>query len=142
MRTSSSASDLGLLDDLIAYFDLDSDRRQNDSSASPFAARPLQMKAANSKRFMIDGKFETFLDLLLVYVWRLEDPARTFAYALSYPDALAIAEKMGFTATVSWQRDGLYNTSAPSKRLVGLLEPFRATKDRWPQLIRQAASAT
>lgn len=126
--------------DLIAYRDLDMSKEPSHDAR--FVARPIQLKAATAERFLIDRKFAKLLDLLLVYVWHLDDPAQTAAYALSYQQALDIADQMGYTATVSWNRDGLYNTSAPSKRLVEKLEPHRTTRERWHQLIGGAPTST
>lgn len=128
--------------DLFAYFDLNADAHGQPSHTAHFAARPLQLKAVNGERFMLDRKYEKFPDLLLVYVWHLKEPARTIAYALSYSQALAIAESLGWTATEAWKQHGVDNMSVPSKELVRLLEPYRATNDRWPQLIRPAPTAT
>ena len=121
--------------DLIAYKDLDVDADREPSHVARFAARPLQLKAATGEGFSIDKKFARFPDLLLVYVWHVDDPAHTLSYVLSYSDVFAIAEVMGWTATESWRVHGAYTTTAPSKALIDLLEPFKSSKERWWQLI-------
>lgn len=124
--------------DLIAYFDLDVSKES--PHLARFMARPIQMKAINGERFMLDRKYEKFPDLLLVYVWHLEDPARTVAYALTYSAAHDIAERMGWTATETWKQRGTYNMSMPSKALISLLEVYRATGERWQRLIRDSTT--
>lgn len=44
--------------------------------------------------------------------------------AMTLAQAYAIAERMGWTRTQSWQR-GVYVANAPGKRLLGFLKPFR-----------------
>jgi len=46
------------------------------------------------------------------------------------PQAVAVAEKMGYTRTASWRRGNYVNTR-PGPRLVELLKPYRMSKDRW-----------
>jgi hypothetical protein len=109
--------------DLIAYADLDKDVRR-------FVARPIQMKASLRSVFAVDRKYAKIRDLLIAYVWHLEEPARAVVYALTYPQAVAVAEKMGYTRTASWRRGNYVNTR-PSSRLIGLLKPYRMTSRRW-----------
>ena len=101
--------------DLIAYLDL-------DETAGGFIACPIQMKAATTSSFSLFQKYTKFPRLLLAYVWYVHDPDRECAYALSYIEALGVAEQMGCTSTLSWQRAG-YSTTRPSKRLLDLLNP-------------------
>jgi hypothetical protein len=124
--------------DLIAYLD-------RDAQAGQFVARPIQMKAATAECFSLDPKYEKFHQLLLVYIWNLRDPSKTTCFALSYKDAERIAVEMGWTDTSSWI-DGAktgkrgYYTSAPSKRLRGLLEPCKmTTPQQWLDKIRGSA---
>jgi hypothetical protein len=88
------------------------------------------MKAASTSCFAVDQKYGKFPNLLLAYVWHLEDPDRAVAYALSYPEALSVAQEMGYTATMSWQ-SGIYTTTRPSRRLLDLLERIRMTPEKW-----------
>ena len=66
----------------------------------------------------------------MAYVWYLEDPARTVTYATTYPEAVRVADAMGYTMTPSWEK-GLYVTTRPSPHLVAQLEPFRMTPEKW-----------
>ncbi len=113
--------------DLIAYAD-------QGSRVKQFVGRPIQMKAASASSFSVHGKYEPFPNLILAYVWYLDDPARTVTYALTYPEAYSVAEQMGWIHTPSWQSGG-YSTTKPSVRLVTLLEPHRMTSERWWQKI-------
>ena len=74
--------------DLVVYADL---------RVSDFRATPIQMKAASTSCFAVDQKYSKFPNLLLAYVWHLEDPDRAVTYALSYPEALSVAQEMGYT---------------------------------------------
>jgi len=56
--------------DLIAYLDL-------DEESGRFAACPIQMKAATSRSFSLMRKYEKFPQLLLAYIWHVDDPARS-----------------------------------------------------------------
>lgn len=113
--------------DLIAYAD-------TGDGVAAFAARPIQMKAASAESFSIDRKYERFPDLILAYVWRVADAAQTVTYALTYAEALTVAEEMGYTKTESWQK-GRYDCTRISGRLLELLEAHRTSPARWRQLI-------
>ena len=113
--------------DLIAYADI-------DERLTQFAACPIQMKAATSRSFSLARKYAKVRNLLIVYIWNLDDASQTVIYALTYQEAFSIAEKLGWTKTNSW-RLGEYSTSRPSARIVSLLEPHRMTRDRWWQKI-------
>ncbi len=60
---------------------------------------------------------------------------RATAYLLSLPEALQVADTMGWTATRSLRGDGArvgaYTTTRPSRRLLTLLEPHRMGPGRW-----------
>ncbi len=109
--------------DLIAYADLHRDVRR-------FIARPIQMKAALGRSFSVDRKYARIRDLIIAYVWLLGDPERVAVYALTYAQAVQIADRMGYTRTASWKR-GTYVNTRPSPRLVGLLRPYRVTPAGW-----------
>ncbi len=115
--------------DLIAYIDTDERRR--------FRAYPIQMKAATNEAFSIDRKYERFPNLILVYVWNLGDSAQTRCFALTYSNAIQIADKMEFTKTPSWLQGGRYSTTAPSKRLREMLAPFAMSPKRWLEITEQ-----
>lgn len=107
--------------DLIVYADL---------LVSGFKAVPVQMKAASTSCFAVDQKYSKFPNLLLAYVWYLDTPEQAVTYALTYAEAVSVAEQMGYTATMSWQ-SGIYTTTRPSRRLLQLLEPYRMSSDAW-----------
>ena len=109
--------------DLIAYVDL-------VSEASTFAAVPIQMKAASTRAFSMDRKYAKISNLILAFVWNLRAPERAQTFALTYPEALNIAETLKWTDTASWAR-GKYSTSAPSAELCSLLEPFKMSPSGW-----------
>jgi hypothetical protein len=117
--------------DLIVYADLSEHVRT-------FAARPIQMKASSQESFGLYQKYSRFPNLILAYVWHLAAPARAVTYALTYPEALQIAEAMGWTATSSWIDGGGYSTQAPSAKLIALLEPHRMTSKAWWQEITES----
>ncbi|MFY9909844.1 MAG: hypothetical protein WAK56_08385 [Candidatus Sulfotelmatobacter sp.] len=119
--------------DLIAYA---------DRSDGGFRARPLQMKVSSRSAFGIHRKYERTADLILVFVWYIEEPSRAVTYALTYAEAVEVATAMRWTETESW-RKGSYSTSAPSAELINLLERFRTSPERWKELIvgRQVSAA-
>jgi hypothetical protein len=115
--------------DLIAYIDL-------DDRIGQFLACPIQMKAATDQVFSLDPKYARFPGLLLAYVWNLADSSKTKCFALTYGEALEIAEKMAWTKTASWVKGGAsgkrgYSTTRPSKRLCELLGPYEMNPDKW-----------
>lgn len=114
--------------DLIAYRDIDEKHQ--------FNACPIQMKAATGEVFSLDPKYEKFPRLVLAYIWHLGDPIRTKCFALTYAEALQVADEMGWTKTPSWLTGGRnkqrgYSTTAPSERLKSLLVPFEMTSEKW-----------
>ncbi len=113
--------------DLIAYADL-------SQQVARFASRPIQMKAATTSAFGVDQKYGRIADLILAYVWHLDDPQAAVTFALPYAEAVQVAAAMGWTETASWQQ-GKYHSSSPSKRLLGLLEPYRMTQGSWWGLV-------
>ena len=115
--------------DLIAYADI-------DERLTQFAACPIQMKAATTRSFGLARKYAKVRNLLIVYIWHLDDPSQTVIYALTYQEALAIAEGLGWTKTKSWRfLHRAYSTTQPSAEIVSLLEPYRITQDKWWQKI-------
>ena len=113
--------------DLIAYVDL-------AEVASKFAAVPIQMKAASKRAFSIDTKYAKISNLVLVYIWGLRSPEHAESFALTYPEALAIAKSMGWTKSNSFEK-GRYSRSSPSKKLCELLAPYRMSPDAWRKKI-------
>jgi hypothetical protein len=114
--------------DLVAF--LDSDR---------FRARPIQLKAAARESFNVLCRYARFPELVLVYVWDVDLPTSRF-FALTYSEAEAICEAMGWTKTPSWQgktkaRAG-YVTSKPTPKLRELLGRYEIKKpEQWSSCI-------
>src|SRR5271156_254779 len=77
--------------DLVAYLDRDS-----------FCARPIQMKAASRENFDIHRRYAQFPELMLVFVWDVEQPLSRY-FALAYDEAVSVAHAMGWTITRSWR---------------------------------------
>ena len=119
--------------DLLVYADLTTD-------AKTFTARPIQMKAASGQSFGLDQKYSRFPDLIIAYVWNLANPERAVTYAVTYNEAVEIADSMEWTATPSWVDGGAYVTNAPSVRLLHLLEPHRMTPETWRHKIMNGAN--
>lgn len=110
--------------DLIAYADL-------DHQVDRFVARPIQMKAASRQIFGVWEKYARIRDMIFAYVWNLDGHAVPETYALTYGEAVRIAEHVGWTKTSSWIDKGGYATTRPSKQLRGLLEPYRMDETNW-----------
>ena len=121
--------------DLIAYVDLESD-------VNTFIAKPIQMKASSVEHFSIFSKYAKFHDLILAFVWHLEDPARPVTYALTYPEAVAIGDEMEWTKTSSWKDQGGYSSQRPSKRLVEMLQPHAMSPEAWWKKVVGPAGST
>lgn len=116
--------------DLIVYADL-------SEHVQIFVARPIQMKASSERSFGLYRKYARFPDLIIAYLWHLAASSRAVTYALTYSEALHIAEAIGWTATSSWIDGGGYSTQAPSANLIELLEPHRMTPKAWWEKITQ-----
>jgi hypothetical protein len=125
LEVASPARDRGI--DLIAYADL-------SHQVDRFAARPIQMKASTTRAFSVARKYERFADLILAYVWHVDDPVQAVTYAMTYPQAKALADALGWTKTPSWAA-GEYSTSKPSQHLVQLLESYRMGTGHWWSLV-------
>jgi hypothetical protein len=114
--------------DMIAYSDL-------SRQVVRFSARPIQMKAFTTEGFTVAQKYTRIADLLLAYVWHVGDTQSAVTYALPYTEALGVADAMGWTETASWREGKVYTTTSPSKRLLGLLEPYRVGPGKWRTLV-------
>jgi len=125
LEVALPARDRGV--DLIAYVDL-------GSKVTKFVASPVQMKAASTRAFSIDRKYSKIADLIIAYVWGVQQREHAITYALTYPEAIVVADEMGWTATDSWAH-GKYSTSAPSKKLCDLLEPYKMSPEAWRRRI-------
>ena len=122
LEVATPARDRGI--DLIAYVDL-------KSHIDAFIARPIQMKAASTRHFSIYKKQAKIRDLILAFVWHLEDPGKAVTYGLTYAEAEHVADRMGWTKTDSWRNKGGYSTQQPSQRLVELLPQYKMTSTAW-----------
>jgi hypothetical protein len=109
--------------DLIAYADL-------GPQLTAFAACPIQMKAYSGRAFSIDLKYAKFPNLLLAHIWHIDAPDDEVTFAMTYHEALSVADAMGWTKTASWAK-GYYANTAPSAKLRELLEPHRMTPHHW-----------
>ena len=104
--------------DLIVY--------QERDVSGQFIARPIQMKAASIKRFDIEKKFERTHDLLIVFVWHLNDSSKTCVYALTYKELFEIAERRKYTDTDAWQKEkGKYNITRPGVEIEGEFAAYK-----------------
>ncbi len=116
--------------DLIAYLDL-------DETGGPFVACPIQMKAASNRSFSLERKYAKFSHLLLAYVWQVHEPNEARAYALTYAQALAVAEEMRWTKTASWREHDSYSTTRPPKRLLTALESYLMSTGDWKRKVQE-----
>lgn len=132
LEVASPMRDRGI--DLIAYIDIDKDERLQS-----FVACPLQMKAATFCSFGVNQKYKKFPNLILTYVWYVNTPDNV-TYALTYAEALTVAEEMGWTKTASWDI-GNYTTNNPSKNLLALLETHKMTPEKWWDKVTNLVSA-
>lgn len=62
------------------------------------------MKAASNKSFGADKKYEKLPNLILAYVWYLNDSSKTVTYGLTYHEAVEVANNMGYTKTPTWNK--------------------------------------
>jgi hypothetical protein len=119
--------------DLIAYADLDEQNGQ-------FVACPIQLKVSTGRRFSVDKKYARIANLLLVYVWDVQDAAQSRTYALTYAEACDILARKGFDQTDSWKgKRGEYSISPPGKELLKMMEPFIMKPEGWHKRIVSAS---
>jgi hypothetical protein len=118
--------------DLIAY--------EEGGRSGRFVARPIQLKTASHRSFVVDRKYRTIHGLLLAYVWRVADPEKTCCYCLTYSEVEELARRMNWTRTKSWTERGIYTRTSPSTDLVRLLEPFRMETRKWSQKVGVSAN--
>jgi hypothetical protein len=130
LEVASPARDRGI--DLIAYADL-------SRQVSRFAARPIQMKASWKRAFSVARKYERVADLIVAYVWHVGEPTSAVTYAMTYPEAVALAEALGWTDTAAWA-EGQYSTTSPSQELVQRLEQYRMRPGWWWSLVTGTAA--
>jgi len=80
--------------------------------------------------------------LILVYTWHVSEATEAVSYALTYEEAEAIAERMGWTTTWVWrQRGGGYGTTKAeqNRRLRALLATHRMTPHTWWDTVTRLA---
>jgi len=120
--------------DLIAYLEF-----------PQFIACPIQLKVSSKSAFCVYR--EKHRGMLLVYVWHVQDSSKTVALAMTWKEAEAIAQKMGWAAKPSYRKPKGYwrvptvnmNSRKQSVRtLCSLLERYRMTPGDWLQAIRRA----
>jgi hypothetical protein len=92
--------------DLTAYLDLSTETQR-------FVSCPIQMKASQEARFSLDRKYEKIANVLLAYVWHIEDPSKACVYALTYREAFDLLQKRGSTETASGRVRNGYAISVP-----------------------------
>jgi hypothetical protein len=85
-------------------------------------------------------KYERFRDLLLCYVWNVASPADVRIFALFYPEAVTIADKLGYTKTRSWLVKGGWSVSNPGRELRDLLAPYEMQPPLWRDKILSTTS--
>jgi len=90
----------------------------------------LNRQPATRSAFGLNRKYEKFPDLIISYVWHLNDRDRAVTFAMTYDEALGVADEMGWTRTASWAK-GAYSTSSPSSRLNQLLCPYQMGPGAW-----------
>jgi len=119
--------------DLIAYLDLSAATQQ-------FVSCPIQMKASQEARFGLEKKYERIANLLIAYVWYIDDPAKACVYALTYREAFHLLDKRKHTKTSSWRIKNGYSIPNPGPDWLRDLEPFRMNPNRWCERIKSAAA--
>lgn len=129
VEVATPARDRGV--DLIAYVDI-------DEQSGRFTAVPIQIKAATQRWFSIDRKYAQFPNLLLAFVWGVGKPESSTIYALTYVESLGVGKAMGWLETKSWTERGLYTTTAPSEKVLGLLSSYEVRPGAWRNRLSSA----
>ena len=96
--------------------------------SDPFLIRVI---SATTEGFNISKKYQDIRDGLLAFVWYVNIPTQATIYAMTYEEALDIANKKGWTRTNSWQVGGAYSTTKPDRTLRNYLKPYAMTPDKW-----------
>lgn len=120
--------------DLIAYLDI--------GDQASFVAVPFQLKASSTRSFAIDRKYARVNNLVLAFVWGIQSPEHRASYAMTYAEALGVAQAMGYLDTNSWIDGAKYSTQEPSKRLLALLQPHRMGPGRWIEKVSAVRAMT
>lgn len=98
----------------------------------------VKLKTSSSKTFYLYKKYEHIPHFLLVYVWNARGPEESSVYALTYEEALRILEAKGYARSVSWIEEGGFSVTDAGPELLGMLEPYRMTEERWRQKLKVA----
>ncbi len=125
LEVAVPARDRGV--DVVAYADL-------TAQVAKFSAKPVQMKAFSTSGFSVAAKYSRISDLLMAYVWHVNDQSPAVTNAMTYADAVGVADGMGWTKTDSWAK-GVYSVTKPSERLLTHIAPFRVVPGRWRSLV-------
>jgi hypothetical protein len=95
-----------------------------------FTACPIQMKAAVGASFSIHTKYKRIPNLILAYVWHVNEHDRCRIFAMTYHEAFQIAEESRWTKTNSWSK-GAYVTTKPSTKILEKIKTFEMTPEKW-----------
>jgi len=104
-------------------------------TVDPWAVVPIQMKAATTERFSLDRKYERIPGLVMVYVWHARSAGEAVFYAMSWEQAKAIADELGWTDTATWRGRGTYTNNQPGERVKAAIAPHRMEQGKWAALI-------
>lgn len=108
-------------------------------TVTPWRVVPMQLKAASRDSFGIDAKYARVPGIVMVCAWNLLNGLKIEFYALGYPQALAIAEQLGWTQTSSWLTGGRYDNTRPGPRVKSALAEYRVLPGGWPRALGFAA---
>lgn len=126
LEVAVPARDRGI--DLIAYLEKGEDVDQ-------FTSFPIQMKAASQRSFSINEKYTKVNNLILVFVWSLDESDETEVYALTYDQSRELAEEMGWANTETWKKKGIYTDNNVSDRLQNKLKRYKMVEGSWRELL-------
>lgn len=74
----------------------------------------------------------------MVYVWNVEPHiGKAEFYAMTWRQALAIADEIGWTRTPSWPKKDWYSTHRPGARVKAAIEQYRMLPGSWTQLVER-----
>lgn len=110
--------------DLIAYCERNEDVKN-------FIAVPMQVKASSRKNFSINKKYARIANLLIVFIWGVQEDEESETYALTYKESFKIAKTMKWIEKDSWTKGGTFRAGSPNQSLLALLEPYKMTKEAW-----------
>lgn len=95
---------------------------------NPFRSLPIQVKVKTGEGFDVHKKYARHTEIILAYVWNIHEVARFFL--LTFEESLEVLGDVALS-TASWQENGYYNTSRPSREMRQRLERF---ENRWEWL--------